>query len=116
LRDFLYKFEYEDPETALRNGVLADAEYLPGYMKIRARDGEAALAWGRVLADWLVMHLFGDPEPGRWSRTIGSDHLWDALPPYRAPLMDLVWGSDPITAGEYPSLASLRKGLDARGW
>jgi len=107
MQDFIYKFDYEDPQAAARNRGSDQQDYFTTYLKIRA-DGEAkALAWGRILADWLVMHLFGDPSPGRWSRTIGADEVWSALPRHRPPVLDRIWASKSITAGEYPDLQAL---------
>jgi len=108
MQDFIYRFEFEDPRQAELNRAMGDhEEYQPGYLKIRANTRADALAWGKVLADWLVMHLFGDPKPGRWSQTIGADELWDSLPRHRPPLLDRIWASRPIAVGEYPDLHAL---------
>lgn len=107
MQDFIYKFEYEDPEAARRNAASGHEDYFTNYLKIRAEDSTRALVWGKVLADWLVMHLFGDRKPGRWSETIGADDLWDALPRYRPPLLDRIWASEAIEDGEYPDVSAL---------
>ncbi len=106
MQDYLYKFDYVDPELARLNQLSGHEEYSSGYFKIRAKSEADALAWGGVLADWLVMHLFEDPSPGRWSRTIGFGTTWDGLPRHRVPLMERTWNSPAIIAGEYPDVES----------
>ena len=107
MRDYIYRFDFEDPRTAARNKAMGHEEYKTRYLKIRASTSADAMAWGRVLADWLIMHLFGDPKPGRWSQTIGVDEVWNSLPRHRPPLLDRIWASQPIAVGEYPALHAL---------
>lgn len=114
MQDFIYRFDYEDPRAAARNRDSDQQDYFTTYLKIRANGAEAALAWGRVLADWMVMHLFGDPRPGRWSQTIAADEVWDALPRHRPPVLDRIWASKSIPAGEYPDLEGLLRLLNLR--
>ena len=114
MQDFIYKFDYEDPRAAARNRDSDQRDYFTTYLKIRANREADALAWGRVLADWLVMHLFDDPRPGRWSETIGADELWSELPRYRTPVLDRIWASEAIATGEYPDVGALMSLLNLR--
>lgn len=114
MRDFIYRFDYEDPASAARNLKLDQEDYITGYLKIRASREADALAWGRTLADWLVMHLFGDSKPGRWSKSIGSDELWSTLSAYTTPLLDRVAASEAIVVGHYPNLDDLLTLLNKR--
>ena len=58
---FAFIFGYESPDDVAANAVGGDAEKI-GFFKIIAESEDAALAWGKTLAEAYIKRLFAPLE------------------------------------------------------
>ncbi len=113
LQDYVFMFAYESPfdvEINERKTTPWEWEAVEsfGFYRVRSSTKSAAASWGREIADWYVMKLFGDTAPGRWSSTGGQGWIdegeHDPLPPdtLESPI---------LSEGHYPSFQVLHEWL-----
>lgn len=70
--EFAFIFGYESPDDVAANAVSGDAEKI-GFFRIIAESEDAALAWGKTLAETYVKRLFA-PLEQTWAA--GAYAVW----------------------------------------